>query len=230
MTTTKLKGYGEIRASKVELDVPHLGQTLTFVLPIIGPGSHKNVMGKIDKQKLLRPTTAQLFSLIDLVSQNPDNEYCFYLTKRLNNPYLWTSTESLYFPEGYIAFDNIDGKMPNNSNDLMSLINEKDPRVRLVEPGFKDGFFLLKDFLKHPVLLAHIGEEMIPTVERVVKRLKGLAGGWINASDKSPRDKKRFTVIYTIGTAAEISLYCHGDNEKKLGYSPGIVDKSSSSS
>ncbi len=36
MEVTNLKGNGQLRVGTTELDAPHLGKTLTFVLPLIG--------------------------------------------------------------------------------------------------------------------------------------------------------------------------------------------------
>ena len=194
METIQLKGNGAIREGRIELDVPHLGKTITYVLPLIGPNYHENVMQEIDSQKLLRPTAAQVFSLIDLALQNQGEPHCDEIVRKFRGNYLWTATEGLSYLQGHIAYDNVDGKMPQTSQGLLSLIAKKDSRVRQVQPGFKTGFFPLNEFIKHPVITAYVGEEMIPTVERVAKTLNS-SGGYVYSLNKTAQDTKTLSAV-----------------------------------
>lgn len=218
MEAVQLKGNGQIRAGRIELDVPHLGKTLTYVLPLIGPSYHKTVMSKIDSQALLRPTTAQTFSLVDLALKNQDNQYCAEIVNRFKNNYLWTSTESITSPEGHIVYDNVDGKMPQDSKGLVRLADGGDTRIRVVKPGFKTGFFSLPDFLKHPVLIAQVGEQMIPIVERVAKTLNK-AGGYVFTVEKSKTDDKRLTAVDSLRYNVRLGL----DGDYRDGYNNGFA-------
>ena len=75
MEVHNLIGNWELRIGRTELDVPHLGKILTFILPLIGPDFHKNVMDKIDSQELYKPTTAEVLSLVNLALQNKEEPY-----------------------------------------------------------------------------------------------------------------------------------------------------------
>jgi hypothetical protein len=169
MATILLKGNGQLRTGRVALDVPHLGNPKTFMLPLIGPDTHGNVMSEIDRENLYRPTTAEVFSLVNLALRNPKEPHCATIIYRFRNNCLWTATETLSFRDGVIVYDNIDGKMPKTSRGLLQLIEAGDRRVRLLKPDFKTGCMSLVNFLKNPYTIAQVGEEMISVVERVAK-------------------------------------------------------------
>ena len=71
MITQELNG-GKIRIARIEMDYKHGSEMLTSAYPLEGPGTFQKVMGNITAGKLLRPTTAQTFSLIDFALSNPD--------------------------------------------------------------------------------------------------------------------------------------------------------------
>src|SRR3989344_5527727 len=123
MKIIDLKGNGRLRTERgrTELDVPHLGKTLTYVLPLIGPTYHQNAMFKIDSQNLYRPTTAHVISLVDVALQNLNDPHCADIYDKFRTRYLWTGTEITFFSEGIFVYDDIDGKMPNNSKLLIKL-------------------------------------------------------------------------------------------------------------
>lgn len=194
MATTNLKGNGQLRTGRIEIDVPYLGKTSTFVLPLIGPDYHEHVMGKIDSQKLYRPTTAEVLSLADLAFQNAGEPNCAEIINRFKKNYLWAGTESLSFPEGVLVYDNIDGKMPQTSKGLIKLLDAKDQRVRLVKPGFKTGSMSISEFLKHPYVIAQIGEKMIETAERVAKACHETEA-YVFGLDRADSDTKRLTAV-----------------------------------
>jgi len=222
MTITNLKGNGQLRTGRTELDVPHLGKILTFVLPLIGPNYHANVMGEIDKQSQSRPTTAQTISLVDLALQNQDVAHCAEVVQKFKDNYLWSATEGTSFSEGYLAYDNIDGKMPSDSESLVRMVLDRDSRVRLVKPDFKIGYFPLKDFLKHPVLVAHVGEEMIPTVERIAKTLNK-TGGYVYAVNSSKSDDEKLTAVYSDRDDYGLSLNGSYHDGNYYGYASGVL-------
>jgi hypothetical protein len=117
MEIKQLKGNGRIRVVRTEIDVPYRGEMVTFVTPLVGPNYHRKVMRKIDSQRLLRPTASQTFSLVDLAMQNPNEQHCAKVLDKFGKNYLWTSTESLSFPEGVLVYDNVDGKMHADSGN-----------------------------------------------------------------------------------------------------------------
>ena len=210
MKVTKLKGNGQLRIGRTELDVPHLGKTLTFIIPLIGPDYHKDAMAEIDSQGLYRPTSAEVFSLVDLALQNKNEPYCAEILRRFKENYLWTATESLSFKDGILVYDNIEGKMPQTSEGLLGLVNEKDERVRLVNPGFRTGYISISEFLKNPYAIAQIGENMMETAERIAKSFKEEV--YVNGLDKSDSDLKMLTAVSSRLNDSGLSLNgdCHG--------------------
>jgi|APSaa5957512622_1039677.scaffolds.fasta_scaffold31612_2 hypothetical protein len=195
METIALKGNGQVRQGRTEIDVPYNDGKITFVQPLVGPNYHAEVMGSIDSQGLLRPTTAQTLSLVDLAMQNPDEAHCKEILERFRKNYLWTSTESLSFPEGVIVYDNVDGKMPSTSKELMKLADKNDPRARFVQRGFKTGEMRISEFLEHPYTVAQVGEDMLPVVQRVAEQLNKKYA-YIYGLDEASQDTKRFTAVY----------------------------------
>jgi hypothetical protein len=221
METTELKGNGQIRAGRIEIDVPYRDGKSTFVLPMHGPDYHSKVMGKIDSQKLLRPTTSQVLSLVDLAMQNPSEAHCKEILNRFTNNYLWSGTESMSFPEGVIVYDNVDAEMPKNTLVLRKMIKEGDRRARFVEPGFQTGDMPIEDFLSNPYTIAQVGEEMIPVVRRVAERLR-LSNAYVSGLDSSNQDVKRFTAVS--GYGGRLDLDGNYDDNCRNGHASGVLD------
>ena len=207
MVVTDLKG-GQLRTGRTELDVAHLGETRTFILPMAGPGYHKDVMGQIDSQKLYRPTTAEAFSLVNVAFQNANEPNCAEIVSRLKNNYLWTATENLYIPDGVIVYDNVDGKMPSNRKDLTKRLEAGDKSVRFVPKGFKREAQSVADLLKNSYVIAQVGgEEMLPIVEQVAVNLKRNPYVW--ALEDVKDDVHRFTALGSYG--CDFRLYLDGN-------------------
>jgi len=222
MAVINLNGNGQLRIGRTELDVPHLGKILTFMLPLIGPDYHKDVMGEIDSQKLYRPTTAQKLSLVDLAMQNLNEKHCAKISNRFKNNYLWTATESLSFTEGVLVYDNTDGKMPQTSEELLKLRDAKDKRVRFVKPGFEIGVMPILEFLKHPYTIAQVGEDMLETVERVAKACHKKEA-YVFGLDKANSDEKRLTALYSYWCGDCDGLYLYGGYlVGDLGFASGV--------
>lgn len=196
MTIITLKGNGEIRTGRTEIDAPHKEGTITFVYPMHGPSYHEKVMGEIDSDNLLRPTTAKTFSLLDLAINNPDEAFCSDILNKFKKNYLWSSTESVSFPKGVIVYDNSDGKMPQTSKGLLELIDAKDKRAGLVEPGFEIGVMPISEFLKNPYVIAQVGEDILEVVERVAKNCHKREAH-VFALDRSNEDIKTYTKFFS---------------------------------
>jgi len=195
METRALEGGGKIRIARTEIDIPHRGEIVTFVTPLVGPNNYPKVMGEIDSQGLLRPTTAQTFSLLNIALQNEDEPGFADLLRIFRDDYLWTSTRSTAFPGGVLVYDDIDGTMPSDSVGLLKLIEVGDKRVRLVKLGFKTRYMPISDLLKNPYLVAQVGgEDMLPIVEKVAKAVDKKET-YIHGVDHSEVKDKRYTAL-----------------------------------
>lgn len=222
MQTIELKGNGQLREGRTELGVPHLDDRVTFVLPLNGPNYHAQVMGAIDSQELLRPTTAQVLSLIDLAQQNPEEPNCANILERFTNKYLWTSTENLSFSKGVIVYDNIDGKMPKTRRGLLELAESDDPRARFVEKGFPTGRMPLADSLNHPYIIAQIGEKMLPVFEKIVKRLDTSKEPkvYVSGLSSTSKNEKRYSAVS--GYDDRFDLVGYYLDYIRVGYASGV--------
>jgi len=184
---------GTIKTGRTEIKFPHKDKTITFIYPPKGPGNYEYLMNQIDQEELLRPTTAEILSLIDIVLQNPDEKHCGDILYKLRGCHLWTSTENLYTKEGIFVYDNIDGKIFDNEEELFKKLG-KDNTIRFVSYGFKTGTQSVSDFVRNPYILAQIGEGLQEVVERVTSKLKEMSYldiGHISGVEKA----ERFTVI-----------------------------------
>jgi hypothetical protein len=197
-----------IRRGRTEIDVPCQDRYITFVYPSKGPGRYLNVMNQISVDGLLRPISAQIISLVYSAQQAEDEpEFNDILTKLKNN-YLWSATENLSIPKiGIIVYDNIDGKMPQTSKELLELSEAKDPRVRLVPYGFKTGSQSISDFIKNPYVIAQFGEEQMDLVARVAKGFKNRP--WVDAILDPSRLTKKYTALDS--DWGDCRLYVYGD-------------------
>ena len=225
MAIITLNGNGQIKTGRTEIDVPHKDGIITFVYPLKGPNYHSNVMSEIDSDSLFRPTTAQTFSLVDLAIQNKNEAHCAEVLNRFKNNYLWTSTESLSVPAGVIVYDNVDGKMPANSKDLLEKLSAGDSSVRFVPKGFKTGAMPISEFLKHPYTIAQVGEDMLETIERVAKYYHKKEA-YVFGLDNAVSDTKRFTALGSIwlGCGLDLDGSCRDDGRN--GFAFGVSGKS----
>ena len=225
MVIITLKGNGEIRTrrrtKRTEIDAPYKGDIITFVYPMYCHGWHARVMGDIDSDNLLRPTTAETLSFVDLALQNPEELHCTEILKRFRKNCLWTGTESLSFPEGVLVYDNSDGKMPNDRTGLIKLLDKNDNRVRLVKPGFATGIMPIPKFLKHPYVIAQVGEDMLEVVERIAESCNK-KDAYVFGLDRADKDTKRYTAVDS-GWYVSLSLGggCLGDGRD--GYASGVL-------
>ena len=157
------------------IEVEHLGERLPFYLPLIGPGRHEDIMNGVTTQEFLRPTTAQMFSLVDAALQDEmnggENPYFEGVLDAMREKYVWTATRSLLGSDGLFVYDDVSGSMPKTRDGLIKFLENESGKVRLINPNFKPGCLTLAEFMEHPYLVAQVGEEMLPTVERVAKQI-----------------------------------------------------------
>ena len=225
MEQKTLNGDGRMLVEVVEtprgIIVHHKNELLTFSYPMIGPGYFKKIMPEVDKIGK-RPTTAQTLSLVDLALQNPDDKYCQELLNRFRNQYFWTGTQSTSFNEGVIVYDNVDGKMPSSSGDLVKLHLVEDPRVRFVKKGFKSGSMPISEFLKHPYVIAQIGEDMIPIAERVAQKLHK-TDAYVFGVESASKDVNQYTALYSGCSRGRLCLVGIYDVDGGNGCASGVL-------
>jgi len=198
MQTKNITGNGKIVVVKNGIYVSHKGEELTFGFPIIGPDYFSNVMGKIDGEKLSRPTTAQTLCLVDLALKNPDEKHCKDILSKLRNDWFWTSTENLWGEDDVIVYDNVDGKMPSRRKDLIKRYKDGDKAVRIVPYWFKTEIQSMKDLLKNPYVIAQVGDKnMLDVVRRVAEGLgkKDSSLCTLNPTQDDDVKGKRYTTL-----------------------------------
>ncbi|MDD5133737.1 MAG: hypothetical protein PHD81_00080 [Candidatus Nanoarchaeia archaeon] len=210
-----LNGNGKIRVARIEIDVPHLKEIITFGLPFIGPNDYQTVMNKITQEKALRSTTAQTFSLVDLALQNTDEAHCKELLSKFRNNYFWTSTENLWGSENVIVYDNINGKMPSDRKKLLKRFKDGDNSVRVVPYGFKTGSQSISELVKNPYILAQVGDKDFAqdVVARVAEKISKNQP-YVFALNPTTQDVKRYTALGSDCNVGGLSVagFCRDGN------------------
>ncbi|MEK6875283.1 MAG: hypothetical protein AABX30_01225 [Nanoarchaeota archaeon] len=226
MITKELNG-GRIRIARTEMDYKHGNGILTSAYPLEGPGTHQKVMGAITKGKLLRPTTAQTFSLIDFALSNPDNKQCKDIVSRVKNQWLLTTTENLWGKEDVILYDNIDGTMPTDRASLIKRMKDGDKAVRLVKYGFKTGNQSVSDLVANSYIIGQVTDKDFAedVVARVAEKISRKAP-YVGALDSQNRDLKKYTAVDSDWLG--VRLYVHGYYHADVGYgfASGVLPKS----
>jgi hypothetical protein len=224
METIKLNGNGGIVVERVEtpraIVVPDLTEMLEFGLPMVGAGTFTDVMAKIDKSGL-RPTTRQNLLLADMAQRNISQQYCQDIFSLFKNNYFWNATEGLSWKEGIFVYDNVDGKMPSTSEELAKLCMAKDKRVRHVEKGAKQGVLSIKDVLKHPFVIAHVGEDMIDTYGRLARALHQTEA-FVGYVDSASSDTKRYSVLFSGRDSGRLGLDGNYDGTDRYGFASRV--------
>ena len=223
MITKELNG-GRIRIARTEMDYKHGNGSLTSAYPLEGPGTHQGVMGAITEGELLRPTTAQTFSLIDFALSNPDDEQCKDIVSRVRKQWLWTATENLWGNEDVILYDNVDGKMPSDRASLIKRMKDGDKSVRVAKYGFKTEGQSVSDLVANPYIIAQVGDKDFAedVVARVAKKISK-RNPYVYALSPQNRDLKRYTAVNSdwVGDG----LYVVGDYHDAYdnGYASGVL-------
>ena len=95
------------RAGKIELDVDHEGEDLTFQFPFKGPGNFIDVGKEITGAGLELPSMAQAASLA-YAAFNKDTRYFNEVKDKIRNNWLWAFTLARYLPESKrVYFEDI---------------------------------------------------------------------------------------------------------------------------
>lgn len=226
MITKELNG-GRIRIARTEMDYKHGNGSLTSAYPLEGPGTYQKVMGAISKGKLIRPTTAQTFSLIDFALSNPDDEQCKDIVSKVKSNWLWTATENLWGKEDVIIYDNVDGDMPSDRASLIKRMKDGDKAVRVVPYGFKTGSQSVSDLVVNPYIIGQVGDKNFAEdiVARVAEKISKL-NPYIYALDPQSRDLKRYTAVSSGWFDGRLGVdgYCRVDGD--FGCASGVLSKS----
>ncbi len=230
MIQKTLLGDGTIRILGTEIDVPFGDEIITFKFPIYGPKSKLNGVTIIDDQNLLRPTTAQLLSLFNVAIKNKDDCYCRDIIQKLSENYYWSSTETL-FGEKIIVYDNIDGTMDCNEENLLKLYNQKIPKVRLVEKKELKGKQTLSKIIEDPYVIAQLGGDNL-FVEKIIPTLLenfNLNTESFKVLSNMPKSMSlisseiRHTIIHYSPSSKNLHLTGNIRPENKFGYLMGII-------
>ena len=95
------------RAGKIELDVDHEGEDLTFQFPFKGPGNFIDVGKEITGAGLELPSMAQTASLA-YAAFNKDTRYFNEVKDKIRDKWLWAFTLLRYLPESKrVYFEDI---------------------------------------------------------------------------------------------------------------------------
>ena len=228
MITKELNG-GRIRIARTEMDYRHGNGILTSAYPLEGPGTFQRVMGAITEGKLLRPTTAQTFSLMDFALSNPDDEQCKDIVSRVKNQWLWTATENLWGQDDVILYDNVDGNMPSDRASLIKRMKDGDKAVRLVKYGFKTGSQSVSDLVANPYIIAQVGDKDVAedVVARVAKNISKISPyvGTLNPNLTS-EDIHRYTEVNSYRDGARLDVDGVYYDDCGHGYASGVLSGS----
>lgn len=239
MITKELNG-GRIRIGRTEMDYKHGNEILTSAYPLEGPGTPQRVMGAIDKAGLLRPTTAQIFSLMDFALSNPDEEQCEYIISRAKNQWLWTATENLWGKEDVILYDNVDGNMPSDRASLIKRMKDGDKAVRVVKYGFKTGRQSVSDLVANPYIIGQVGdkdfvEDVVARVAKNISKRDPCVYAFYVLNHPTSKDTHSYTALdldwanWAGIHGLEVDGECYDDSDigdaPGDGYAPGILPK-----
>lgn len=154
---TKTKEY-EIRRGQTEIDVPHNGNTISFVYDRHGPDTYANVANSIQKADLASPTMAETASLLHPVFHQGEEKEFSEIKDLMKNKWLWAFTGTLYVPnKGAYVQDHPeirDGMPFMDESELVKKLEASDPSVRFVPFGFKTGSMTPIQLGKNPYITA----------------------------------------------------------------------------
>jgi hypothetical protein len=182
---------------RVEIEVPHLDASRTFVHPSFNEGSYSDLNIDVEQKHLCLPSMGEMASLLDRAFDRKDLNYDSPELKgvrdRVRRRGVSTSTVTLWTTErGYVE-DNPELKYDSRINkyvpkmvpeDLKSRFEKDDPSVRLISyfPTYKK----FTDVMGGPIsrnqyVVALAGREGAEKLERVSKshNAKGVSYHWI---------------------------------------------------
>jgi len=181
-----LKGHGKIIApppTRIEMQIPHKKDTLTFVYPLIKPRRYDDIEDfekSVYSKGFLIPTTAQAISLLDVAMKNPKEKHCKEILYALDVGGMLTSTQYVCvtdfewkecgrYEQRIIYYDNPDGKIRPIKKRLIEYVKKRDKRFKCVQDYSNNCSFSNDIGLKinNPHITAQVGKGMTSKLKRV---------------------------------------------------------------
>lgn len=171
----------KITRGRIEVEVPHQGDKLTFVWPIKGPETYANVKEQIESNGLVAPTMAQTVSLVYTANQNSNEPEFNEVISRLDNNCLWGFNGVLYLPRGEGDYQNgaiiqdnpqiKDGRVFLDKSELIKKLGvPEDKSVRFVPFGYKLSVQTASELAKNPFVIGLAGEEGAEKLAKVSEK------------------------------------------------------------
>jgi len=218
-----------IRKGRIEIDVPHNEDKLTFIYPAKGPGTYTQVAEAIDQEGLARPTLAETASILypGFCDENAMKEPEFASIRQLmKDNWLWAFTGILYVPnEGAYIQENpeIRNRMPlMDKSELVRKLEESDPSVRHVPFGYQIKKMSPVELSKNPFIIGLAGEEGADKLAQIADKHKRKSYLW---SFKSvDQETTRVSGLISCWDLDVLGLFVGGDSrgDGRYGFGFGV--------
>ena len=217
------------------IEVPHRDSTLRFVHQIHEPNTYANVKQSLEQENLRTPTASELVSLLYQVyvedSKGKEPEFK-EIKKLMDSQWLWAFTGTLFTPQGVYIQDNPDirGGMPYmEESNLREKLEQNDPAVRFVEPGYSTRDMSPIQLSREPYVKGLVGDEGASKLGEIADTFKRKPKLWVLDSVTEPQT--RVTALgsdWNIGRGLVVIGYSHGNNWN--GYSFGVQNSTGEAS
>ena len=171
--------------------IPHEGGELSFQYPAFGGDTYENVAKAIDKEGLLRPTSAQTASLVYDAFQNKKGKEELEIIKILEKSWFWEFTGNLYLPKsneeinnGVILYDTPTGDLNPGKENLFEKLQNNDSSVRFVPFG---------DNFEERYLIGRYGEGEADKITEIASEYKKPLKVW--SFDSVDKEKTRKSAL-----------------------------------
>ena len=145
----------EVMERKATITVPHQGKKITFVADCIGPSPYDDAGERINHGGLLKPTFAEVTSLIYSATRNKDDRYALIVLSIIRNNRLWGFNTVIFEPE------------------RGAFISDRNREHVCVPFGFKGGENSLEELVRNRFVLALAeGEEGAEKLAKIAESLK----------------------------------------------------------
>lgn len=186
--------------------IPHEGSSFDVEYPSF-KGTYGKVAEQIDKEGLMRPTSAKIASLVYDAFQNPKKQYQSEIIKTLKDDWLWEFTGNLYLPKsneeinnGVILENNpsiINGKLNMDKNSLIKRLQENDSNVKFVPFEYKTEEQNHSELSKNLYIIARYGKKGAEKIAEVASSYKNMPYIW--SFDSVDTEKARMSTLYDRG-------------------------------